>query len=169
MENSFFGAASGGSASLLSPIASFPTLLTHSSSSPADIVNELTINTVGQNTKQNDFQVQYDVTRSFGLRAGFIYGNDVIQPGNTYSAALGDIYYPNTPNRGNCAGQPLNPDGSCTSPACWRPSTLRPLKSIGTRAFSVRGSARARDCTQTSICNTVAPKLDLSHRSHSLF
>ena len=31
-----------------------------------------------------------------------------------YQAALGDIYYPNTPNRGNCVGLPLNPDGSCT-------------------------------------------------------
>jgi hypothetical protein len=114
IENSFFGAASAGSTTLLSPIATFPaTLLTHSSSSPADIINELSINTVAQNTKQNDFQVQYDITRSFGVRAGFIYGNDVIQPGNTYSAALGDIYYPNTPNRGNCAGA-LNPDGSCT-------------------------------------------------------
>ena len=115
MENSFFGAASAGSATLLSPIATFPpTLLTHSSSSPADIINELTINTTAQNTKQNDFQVQYDVTRFFGVRAGFIYTNDVIQPGNTYQAALGDIYYPNTPNRGNCVGVPLNANGSCT-------------------------------------------------------
>ncbi len=31
-----------------------------------------------------------------------------------YQAALGDIYYPNNPNRGNCVGVPLNPDGSCT-------------------------------------------------------
>ena len=115
LENSFFGAAGAGSASLLSPIATFPpTVLGHSSSSPADIINELTINTVAQNTKQNDFQVQYDITRSFGVRAGFIYGNDVIQPGNTYAAALGDIYYPNNPNRGNCVGVPLNPNGSCT-------------------------------------------------------
>ena len=40
--------------------------------------------------------------------------NYIIQPGNTYQAALGDIYYPNNPNRGNCVGLPLNPDGSCT-------------------------------------------------------
>ena len=115
LENSFFNAASLGSATLLNPIATFPpTLLTHSSSSPADIVNELTINTVAQNSKQNDFQVQYDVKRWFGVRAGFNYGNYTIQPGNTYMAALGDIYFPNTPNRGNCTGVPLNPDGSCT-------------------------------------------------------
>jgi hypothetical protein len=38
----------------------------------------------------------------------------VIQPGDSFLAALGDVYYPNTPNRGNCVGVPLNPDGSCT-------------------------------------------------------
>ncbi len=115
MENTFFNAASFGSASLLNPIATFPpTLLFHSSGSPADIVNELTINTVGQDSKQNDFQVQYDVTRSFGVRTGFVYSNYTIQPGNTYSAALGDIYFPTNPNRGDCVGVPLNPNGTCT-------------------------------------------------------
>ncbi len=48
------------------------------------------------------------------MRAGFIWTNYIIQPGNSYQAALGDIYYPNNPNRGNCVGLPLNPDGSCT-------------------------------------------------------
>src|SRR5271165_295413 len=55
-ESSFFNAASFGSASLLNPVATFPpTLLFHSSSSPADIINETNINMVGQNFKQNDF------------------------------------------------------------------------------------------------------------------
>ena len=48
------------------------------------------------------------------MRAGFNWNRLNIQPGDSYQAALGDIYYPNNPNRGNCAGQPLNPDGSCT-------------------------------------------------------
>jgi hypothetical protein len=114
-ESSFFNAASFGSASLLNPVGSFPTtLLFHSSSSPADIINETTINMIGQDTKQNDFQVQYDVSRFFGVRAGFVWSNSIIQPGNTFQAALGDVYYPNNPNRGNCVGLPLNPDGSCT-------------------------------------------------------
>jgi hypothetical protein len=111
----YFGPASLGSGTLLSPIASFPpTILSHASGSPADIINENTINMIGQNSKENDFQVQYDVTRSFGVRGGFVWGQDTIQPGDTYQAALGDIYYPNNPNRGNCVGVPLNPDGSCT-------------------------------------------------------
>ncbi len=114
-ETAYFNAASLGTGSLLNPIASFPpTILTHSSSSPADITNEVNVNMIGQKTYQNDFQMQYDVTRVFGLRAGFVWSQNTIQPGNIYQAALGDIYYPNTPNRGNCVGVPLNPDGSCT-------------------------------------------------------
>ncbi len=114
-ESSFFNAASFGSASLLNPVATFPpTLLFHSSSSPADIINETNTNMDGQSFKQNDFQVQYDFSRFFGVRAGFVWSNSIIQPGNLYQAALGDIYYPKLPNRGNCVGLPLNPDGSCT-------------------------------------------------------
>src|ERR1019366_7352971 len=99
----------------LNPVATFPpTLLFHNGSSPADVVNETTINMVGQDMKENDFQVQYDVSRFFGVRAGFVWSNYIIQPGNTYQASAGDIYYPNNPNRGNCVGLPLNSDGSCT-------------------------------------------------------
>ncbi len=115
LESSFFTGVGGGGVSLLSPVASFPgSILSHSSGSPADIINELSANLVGQNSKQNDFQVQYDITNLFGVRAGFNWARSTIQPGNFYQAALGDIYYPNNANRGNCAGPPLNPDGSCT-------------------------------------------------------
>ena len=69
LESNYFGAASMGPASLLSSVAMFPpTLLLHSSSSPADIINESTINLIGQNMKENDFQAQYDVSRWFGVR-----------------------------------------------------------------------------------------------------
>ncbi len=115
LTSSYFTAASAGSATLLSPIAMFPfTNLLHSSSSPADITNEINVNMIGQDMKQNDFQFQYDITHWFGVRVAFDWTRYIIQPGNTYQAALGDIYYPNLPNRGNCVGLPLNPDGSCT-------------------------------------------------------
>ena len=115
LTSNFFTAAGAGSASLLTPVATFPgTALLHGSSSPADIVNEINSNLVGQNMKANDFQVQYDVTRNFGVRGGFNWLQQTIQPGIGYQASLGDIFYPNNPNRGDCAGLPLNPDGSCT-------------------------------------------------------
>jgi len=115
LQTNYFTAASNGSATLLTPVATFPgTTLSHSPGSPADIINEINVNMIAQDMLQNDFQVQYDVSRWFGVRAGFAWANYTIQPGETYQAALGDIYYPNLPNRGSCAGLPLNPDGSCT-------------------------------------------------------
>ncbi len=114
-EAAYFNAASLGAGSLLNPIATFPpTILTHGSSSAADITNEVTTNMIGQKTYQNDLELQYDISRNVGVRGGFVWSQNTIQPGNTYQAALLDIYYPNTPNRGNCSGLPLNPDGSCT-------------------------------------------------------
>ena len=114
-QNNYFNAASLGAASLLNPIATFPpAALTHTSSSPADVINEYWVNLDGEKTTQNDFQIQYDVSRNFGARAGFQWTGYNVQPGSTYQIALGDIYYPNHPNRGNCVGVPLNPDGSCT-------------------------------------------------------
>ncbi len=114
LQTNYFAAA-GTTGSLLTPVATFPpTSLSHTSSSPADIINELNENLIAQNMKQNDFQVQYDVSHWFGVRAGFDWDNYTIQPGNSSQTALGDIYYPTLPNRGNCVGLPLNPDGSCT-------------------------------------------------------
>ena len=70
----------------------------------------------------------------FGLRAGFVWSQDTIQPGNSYEAALGDIYYPNNPNRGDCVGVPLNPDGSCTFVGVIAPwGNPRPPRSTATR------------------------------------
>jgi hypothetical protein len=114
-EAAYFNAASLGAGSLLNPVATFPpTILTHSSSSAADFTNEVTTAMTAQKTFQNDIQLQYDVSRTFGVRVGFVWNQLTIQPRNEFSAALGDIYFPNTPNRGNCVGVPLNPDGSCT-------------------------------------------------------
>ena len=70
-EFAYFNAASLGAGSLLNPIATFPpTILSHSSSSPADVTNEVNVNMIGQKTYQNDLQLQYDVTQHFGVRAG---------------------------------------------------------------------------------------------------
>ena len=114
LTSNYFTAASKGSATLLTPIVMFPTTLLHSTSSPADIVNEISTNMTGQKTYQNDIQLQYDVSRVFGVRAGFMWKQYTIQPGDSFEAALGDIYYPNNAKRGSCASGPLNPDGSCT-------------------------------------------------------
>lgn len=114
LQTNYFAAASLGGASLLNPISTFPpTILGHSSSSPPDIVNEYWANLDGQETKQNDFQIQYDFSHNFGGHVGFQWTGYNVQPGTSAEIALGDIYLPNNANRGNCGGT-LNPDGSCT-------------------------------------------------------
>jgi len=114
-EAAYFNAASLGAGSLLNPIATFPpTILSHSSSSAADFTNEVTTAQTAQKSYENDIQLQYDVSRAFGVRVGFVWNQLQIQPRNEFIAALGDVYFPNTPNRGNCVGVPLNPNGSCT-------------------------------------------------------
>jgi hypothetical protein len=134
LENAFFNAASLGAGSLLNPVATFPpTILSHSSSSPADITNEVNVNLIGQKSYNNDIELQYDISRNFGVRVGFVWNQLTIQPGNSFQAALGDIYYPNTPNRGNCVGVPLNPDGSCTFTGVttpWGDATTNPTTEI---------------------------------------
>ena len=70
MENSFFPRGRA-TASLLTPARLPGSTLIHTSSSPADIINDLYTNLLGQKTNANDFQVQYDITRCFGIRTGF--------------------------------------------------------------------------------------------------
>jgi hypothetical protein len=100
--------------SMLFPPVTYPgTLPLHSSGSPADSVNETYNRFLGQGTKENEFDVQYDVKEYAGLYVGWRYSH--IRDHNFWtSIANADIFYPPMPNRGNCAGIPLNPDGSCT-------------------------------------------------------
>ena len=87
-EAAYFNAASLGAGSLLNPVATFPpTVLTHGSSSAADVTNEVNTSMLGQRTFQNDFQLQYDLSRNFGVRTGFLWTNYVIQPGNQIGRA----------------------------------------------------------------------------------
>ena len=55
---------------------------------------------------------------------------------------MGDIYYPNNPNRGNCAGLPLNPDGSCTFIGVLAPCGSPPQRSTNTPGCWARGSGK---------------------------
>ncbi|HEY7615792.1 MAG TPA: hypothetical protein VH744_03240, partial [Terriglobales bacterium] len=72
-------------ASLLGPIATFdpatcPPPFTaaacpkHSNSSPADVANDTFVRFLGQNSKYNTIEVEYDFTRRVGARVGYRYG-----------------------------------------------------------------------------------------------
>ena len=100
--------------SLLGPPAVLPgTAPLHGTSSPADVLNNTYNRFLGQNTKENELQLQYDVGQYAGVNIGYRYSH--VRDHNYWtSIANSDIFYPPNPNRGDCTGLPLNPDGSCT-------------------------------------------------------
>ncbi|HTS13431.1 MAG TPA: hypothetical protein VMH00_15040 [Candidatus Limnocylindrales bacterium] len=152
-ETNLFGGAASGQAGLALPLSLFtessPSTGTafaslcpaapynqagcplHTSSSGADVTNELSYQFLGQNLKSNTLQVEYDFAPRWTARIGYLYTNRAISEfsatfdtGETYfpggaTAAVGNDYLA---ARGDCAlvagvlpaGCVLNADGSIT-------------------------------------------------------
>lgn len=115
---SFFG---GSTASMLSPIVVFDPVACatdpaacpqHSNSSPADASSTLFTRFLQQDAKYNTVEVEYDFSRKFGGHIGYRYGSRVIN--HSILAVTSELFDPGNPNRGDCTGLPLNPDGSCS-------------------------------------------------------
>ncbi len=83
----------------------------HTNSSPADILIEDISAFLGQDTRTNTIELLYDFTRRVGIRVGYRYTHREIRHGHFVAEDL--HFFPDRPNRGACAGQPLEPDGSC--------------------------------------------------------
>jgi hypothetical protein len=104
--------------SMLNPIVPYdpavcpPTCPAHSSGAPADVANIGYQRFLGQDSKYNTFEVEYDFTRHFGGHLGYRYGRRRIQSFLFTNTA--ELFYPATPNRGDCVGVPLNSDGTCS-------------------------------------------------------
>ena len=113
---SFFTGATP--ASMTNPIVTYdptvcpPTCPTHGSSSPADIDNTAYQRFLGQDSKYNTFEVEYDFTRKVGAHLGYRYGRRRIQ--SFLFTNADELFYPSNPNRGDCATVPLNSDGTCS-------------------------------------------------------
>jgi hypothetical protein len=100
--------------SLLGPPAILPgTAPLHGTSSPADLVNNSYNRFLGQNTKENELQLQYDIGQYAGVNVGYRYSH-ILDHNYWTSIANANIFYPPNPNRGDCTGLPLNPDGTCS-------------------------------------------------------
>lgn len=100
--NSLFGT------SLLLPPSS-----THNANSPADNASAVSSLFLGQDLKLNSFHLEYDFTKRFGGRLGHRYRHRVITHRDVELAT--GLFLPTMPQRGACAGKPLQPDGSCTA------------------------------------------------------
>ena len=152
-ETNIFGAAGTGTVGLGSPFSLFnqvaPTATSafatlcpaspysqagcpvHTSSSGADVTNELSYQFLGQDLKSNTLELEYDFTKRWAGRLGYLYtARSISQFSATFDT--GETYFPGGTGasvandflaaRGDCAlvggalpaGCALNPDGSVT-------------------------------------------------------
>jgi hypothetical protein len=94
----------------------------HASGSGPDIETEINSTFLGQNLKQNTFQLQYDVSRRLSGRVGYRYTNRKIADfASAYDTA--EIYFPGGPT-GTAANDHLAARGDCAFPAAPAPHVL---------------------------------------------
>ncbi|HEV2352207.1 MAG TPA: hypothetical protein VG028_20425 [Terriglobia bacterium] len=84
----------------------------HNASSEADLATSISSIFLGQDTKANTFQLEYDFNSHLGGRIGHRYRHRIIDQRNVAYGT--STYDPTLAKGGPCAGAPLNPDGSCT-------------------------------------------------------
>ena len=98
---------------LNSPCPATPTTCAqHNDNSPPDLAAEPFIRFLGENRKWNEFQVQYDFSNRIGARIGYRYAHRLVH--NRFFDVATETFFPSDVNRNDCAGVPLNPDGSCS-------------------------------------------------------
>jgi hypothetical protein len=83
----------------------------HTNSSPADIISGSFSLFLGQKDRSNQFELQYDFLQSLSGKLGYRFRHRLITFREEEDVQA--TYLPTLPNRGACAGQPLQPDGSC--------------------------------------------------------
>jgi hypothetical protein len=109
---------SGSTANLLNPVVTYdaglcpPTCPTHSASSPADVSSALYQHFLQQDSKYNTVELEYDVNKRIGGHIGYRYSTRGIH--ERVTSSVDEVFYPTLPNRGDCVGQPLNSDGTCS-------------------------------------------------------
>jgi hypothetical protein len=82
----------------------------HSSSSPADIISNLTDNYIKQRTISNEFEVSYDVVKEFGGMLGYRVRQRRVNEGDLQH--LDSFFFPTLPNRSGC--NPASPAAGFT-------------------------------------------------------
>ena len=90
------------------PSATSPGSPAHSASSPADIIVGLNSRFLGQDSKVNTIEAEYDFNRRIGGRLGYRYGRRRILHREATAEVL--LFFPSLANRGACAGATLPPE-----------------------------------------------------------
>jgi hypothetical protein len=134
----------------------------HTATSAADVINGLATSFLGQNLKSNTLELEYDFTKRFEARIGYLYTDRIIaQYSNTNDTE--EIYYPGgtaaAPGndylaaRGSCApvagalpaGCILNADGSVTFTPATAAAPVRSLTPIHENALLLGAIVRPID------------------------
>ena len=105
---------------------------TSNSSSPADVINEVFSTFIGQDTKQNTFQVLYDFTKRYSGRLGYRWGRRTITEFIGEGSLL--VFFPASAVRGACALPTTggaNPVGTF-NPACTTTNPANPQLGVNT-------------------------------------
>ncbi len=100
----------------------------HNASSGADLTVGHTVSFLKQDTKMNTLELQYDFSRKVSARIGYRYQHRTIFESSADNQTL--TFYPTLPNRGACAGLPLD-NGVCTTTA----------ETSGTSGYEIQGQS----------------------------
>jgi hypothetical protein len=87
----------------------------HSASSAADISATTIAPFLGQDSKYNTFELEYDFDHHYGASVGYRFGHRTI--GEGLISSIAETFYPNNALRGDCAatnGGTVNANGVCT-------------------------------------------------------
>ena len=84
---------------------------THTGNSPADVILQSYASLLAQDHFNNQLEGRYEFGKHFGARLGWRFEQRNID--NNLASILAETFYPTNPTRGDCAGHPIQPDGSC--------------------------------------------------------
>jgi hypothetical protein len=118
----------------------------HNSSSGADITNDFLFTFLRQDSKMNTVELEYDLTPRITGHLGWRFERRSI----TNSAVdIQDLtFFPTLPNRGACAGQPLDANGVCRVTTVDGPD--EPIPQITGHSLLLGFSARPTDALRTT-------------------
>ena len=85
----------------------------HTNGSPADVINHNAFTFLGQEYKTNLLEGEYDFAKWFKARLGYRYRNRLVTQRNLSVDNM--LFFPSAPNRGACAGHPLQANGTCVA------------------------------------------------------
>jgi hypothetical protein len=83
----------------------------HIFNSPADVIAQSYASLLAQDHFSNQIEGRYELGKRLGARLGWRFEQRSID--NDLASTIAETFYPTNPARGDCAGKPLQPDGSC--------------------------------------------------------